>query len=110
LPDLSQTRAMFVHGGPEMAAIWGPILSELQHPDTVALSPPGVPVPDSFGTTGHEYVAWLASELERHREHGSIWSATTGAPARPGRDCVAAWPANPKVSPGLGALKRWTQE
>jgi pimeloyl-ACP methyl ester carboxylesterase len=67
VPDLSRTRAVFVHGNPETAAIWGPLLSELQHPDTVILSPPGfgAPVPDGFGATADEYAAWLASELEQ---------------------------------------------
>jgi pimeloyl-ACP methyl ester carboxylesterase len=58
---------VFVHGNPETAAIWGPLLAELQHPDTVTLSPPGfgAPVPDSFGATADEYAAWVASELEQ---------------------------------------------
>jgi pimeloyl-ACP methyl ester carboxylesterase len=66
LPNLSQTRAVFVHGNPETAAIWGPLLAELQHPDTVTLSPPGfgAPVPDNFGATADEYAAWLETELE----------------------------------------------
>ncbi|GAC1601944.1 MAG: alpha/beta fold hydrolase [Acidimicrobiales bacterium] len=65
--DLSRTRAVFVHGNPETDAIWGPLLAELQHPDTVTLSPPGfgAPVPDGFGATADEYVAWLAAELEQ---------------------------------------------
>jgi pimeloyl-ACP methyl ester carboxylesterase len=64
---MSQSRAVFVHGNPETAAIWGPLLAELQHPDTVTLSPPGfgAPVPDGFGATADEYASWLASELER---------------------------------------------
>jgi pimeloyl-ACP methyl ester carboxylesterase len=67
LPDLSKTRAVFVHGNPETAAIWGPLLAELQHPDAVTLSPPGfgAPAPDSFGATADDYAAWLASELEQ---------------------------------------------
>jgi pimeloyl-ACP methyl ester carboxylesterase len=67
LSDQSQTRAVFVHGNPETAAIWGPLLAELHHPDAVTLSPPGfgAPVPDGFGATADDYVAWLASELEK---------------------------------------------
>ena len=67
MPDLSQTRAVFVHGNPETPAIWGPLLAELQHPDTVTLSPPGfgAPVPARFGATADEYATWLASELEQ---------------------------------------------
>jgi hypothetical protein len=30
LPDMSQARAVFVHGNPETAAIWGPLLAEMQ--------------------------------------------------------------------------------
>jgi pimeloyl-ACP methyl ester carboxylesterase len=58
---------VFVHGNPETAAIWGPLLAELQHPDTVLLSPPGfgAPVHGGFGATADEYAAWLASELEQ---------------------------------------------
>ncbi len=57
---------MFVHGNPETSAIWGPLLAELQHPDTVTLCPPGfgAGVPDGFGATADEYAAWLVSELE----------------------------------------------
>jgi pimeloyl-ACP methyl ester carboxylesterase len=58
---------VFVHGNPETPAIWGPLLGELHHPDVVTLSPPGfgAPVPEGFGSTADEYVAWLASELEK---------------------------------------------
>ena len=67
MPDSPQARAVFVHGNPETAAVWGPLLAELQHPDTVTLSPPGfgAPVPDGFGATADDYAAWLASELEQ---------------------------------------------
>ena len=67
MPELSQTRAVFVHGNPETPAIWRPLLAELQHPDTVTLSPPGfgAPVPAGFGATADEYATWLASELEQ---------------------------------------------
>jgi pimeloyl-ACP methyl ester carboxylesterase len=60
---------VFVHGNPETAAIWGPLFAQLQHPDIVALSPPGFgsPVPDAFGATADDYAGWLASELERQR-------------------------------------------
>lgn len=58
--------AAFVHGNPETAAIWGPLLSELERADVVCLSPPGfgAPTPDGWGATRAEYVAWLAAELE----------------------------------------------
>jgi pimeloyl-ACP methyl ester carboxylesterase len=61
--------AVFVHGNPETAAVWGPLLTELAEmgrPDVVTLSPPGfgAPVPEGFGATSDEYVGWLATELE----------------------------------------------
>jgi pimeloyl-ACP methyl ester carboxylesterase len=67
LPEKRVTTAVFVHGNPETSAIWGPLLTELQHPDVVTLSPPGfgAEVPDAFGATADEYAAWLASELEK---------------------------------------------
>jgi pimeloyl-ACP methyl ester carboxylesterase len=59
--------AVFVHGNPETAAIWGPLLRELGRDDSVTLSPPGfgAPVPDGFGATGDDYRAWLVHELEQ---------------------------------------------
>ena len=58
--------AVFVHGNPETAAVWSPLLAELTRGDVLTLSPPGfgAPVPDGFGATTDEYVAWLAAELE----------------------------------------------
>lgn len=58
--------AAFVHGNPETAAIWGPMLARLERADVVCLSPPGfgAPAPDGWGATRAEYVAWLAGELE----------------------------------------------
>lgn len=67
MSEYTGPRAVFVHGNPETAAIWGPLLAELRHPDAVTLSPPGFgsPVPDGFGATADDYAAWLVSELER---------------------------------------------
>ena len=61
------TRAVLVHGNPETAAIWEPIVAVLAHPDVLTLSPPGfgAPVPEGFGATADEYAAWLVSELEK---------------------------------------------
>jgi pimeloyl-ACP methyl ester carboxylesterase len=55
-----------VHGSPETAAVWRPLLAELGRDDVVTLSPPGfgAPVPAGFGATFDEYVGWLATELE----------------------------------------------
>lgn len=59
---------VFVHGNPETAAIWGPligVLAEWDITDVVTLSPPGfgAPVPDGFSPTPAGYVDWLASAL-----------------------------------------------
>lgn len=61
-----ESRAVFVHGNPETAAIWRPLLAELGDAGATTLSPPGfgAPVPDGFGATSDDYVAWLASALE----------------------------------------------
>jgi pimeloyl-ACP methyl ester carboxylesterase len=57
---------VLVHGNPETAAVWGPLVAELGRDDVVTLSPPGfgAPVPEGFGATADEYLAWLVQELE----------------------------------------------
>jgi len=57
--------AVFVHGNPETAAIWKPMLAHLDI-DTISLSPPGFgsPTPDGWTATRVEYVDWLTGELE----------------------------------------------
>ena len=58
---------VLVHGVPETAAIWEPLLDEFGRDDVVTLSPPGfgAPVPDGFVATSDGYRDWLVSELER---------------------------------------------
>jgi pimeloyl-ACP methyl ester carboxylesterase len=58
---------VLVHGNPETDAIWADLRQHLGREDVVALSPPGfgAPAPPDFGATSDDYVAWLASELER---------------------------------------------
>ena len=58
---------VLVHGNPETDAIWDELRTHLGRDDVVTLSPPGfgAPVPDGFGATSDDYVAWLAAELER---------------------------------------------
>jgi pimeloyl-ACP methyl ester carboxylesterase len=58
---------VLVHGNPETDAVWGPLRVELGRDDVIALSPPGfgAPVPEGFGATSDEYLAWLVDELER---------------------------------------------
>jgi pimeloyl-ACP methyl ester carboxylesterase len=58
---------VFVHGVPETAAIWDPLIAELGRNDVVALSPPGfgAPVPNGFTATSDGYADWLVGELEQ---------------------------------------------
>jgi pimeloyl-ACP methyl ester carboxylesterase len=57
---------VFVHGNPESAAIWRPLVAALGRDDVVLLSPPGfgAPLPEGFGATYLEYRDWLEAELE----------------------------------------------
>ncbi len=56
-----------VHGVPETAAIWGPLVEALDRDDVVTLSPPGFgsPVPNGFEATSDGYRDWLVGELEQ---------------------------------------------
>lgn len=58
---------VLVHGNPETAAIWDELRKELGRDDVIALSPPGfgAPVPEGFGATSDDYLAWLIAEVER---------------------------------------------
>ena len=57
----------FIHGNPETAAIWEPLLSAMGRADTITLSPPGfgAPILDEFDATSDSYVHWLVGELEK---------------------------------------------
>lgn len=93
------TPTVFVHGNPETAAIWGPLLAALPPGrEYVTLSPPGfgAPVPDGFGATWPEYRDWLVGELEGFGEPvhlvGHDWGGAhvlIAAMARP--DLVRSW-------------------
>jgi pimeloyl-ACP methyl ester carboxylesterase len=54
-----------VHGNPETAAIWEPLIDALGRDDVVALSPPGfgAPLPNGFSATYLAYRDWLEDEL-----------------------------------------------
>jgi pimeloyl-ACP methyl ester carboxylesterase len=58
---------VFVHGNPETAAIWGPLVEALGRDDVVLLSPPGfgAPLPADFPATMLAYRDWLEAELAR---------------------------------------------
>jgi len=58
---------VLVHGNPETAALWGPLVDALGRDDVVRLSPPGFgsPLPDDFAATYLAYRDWLEDELER---------------------------------------------
>lgn len=58
--------AVLVHGNPETAAVWDPLVAELARTDVITPTLPGFgrPAPDGFGATKEEYVDWLAGELE----------------------------------------------
>ncbi|MEM9893561.1 MAG: alpha/beta hydrolase [Actinomycetota bacterium] len=57
--------AVLVHGNPETAAIWGPLIDALDRTDVITLSPPGfgAPTPEGWGATRAEYADWLVLEL-----------------------------------------------
>lgn len=59
--------AVFVHGNPESAAVWSPLLAELRRSDVITLSPPGfgAPCPEGFDATADAYLGWLTGELEQ---------------------------------------------
>jgi len=56
---------VLVHGNPETDAIWDEMRKHLVRKDVVTLSPPGfgAPLPEDFGATSDDYVAWLKAEL-----------------------------------------------
>jgi pimeloyl-ACP methyl ester carboxylesterase len=58
--------AVFVHGVPETAAVWDPLLERLRRDDAVALSLPGfgTELPAGFEPTKEGDVDWLVGELE----------------------------------------------
>jgi pimeloyl-ACP methyl ester carboxylesterase len=64
------TTAVFVHGSPETAAIWPPLLRELKLSRFFLLSPPGfgAPVPSGFEPSMINYRDWLIGELEKFHE------------------------------------------
>jgi pimeloyl-ACP methyl ester carboxylesterase len=64
---MSRTPLVLVHGNPESAVVWGPLIGELGRADAVTLSPPGfgVPAPRGFDPSPTAYRDWLAAQLEQ---------------------------------------------
>lgn len=57
---------VFVHGVPDTGRVWDRVRQRLPQADMVALALPGFgcPVPQGFGATKEEYVAWIIDRLE----------------------------------------------
>lgn len=95
---------VFVHGNPETAAIWQPLVAELNRrgvDDIVTLTPPGFGAasPDGWEATQASYLAWLVGELRSIGGPidlvGHDWGAghTYGIVAHH-RDLVSSWAAD----------------
>jgi len=63
------TPLVLIHGNPETAVIWGPLIAALDRAGAVALSPPGfgVPAPRGFDSSMTAYRDWLVFQLELFR-------------------------------------------
>ncbi|GLV77093.1 alpha/beta fold hydrolase [Streptomyces hygroscopicus] len=68
---MSAVPKVFVHGNPETAAVWDPLLAELERAgvprtELICLSPPGfgAPLPAGFDATVGAYRDWLIGALE----------------------------------------------
>lgn len=71
---------IFVHGVPETARIWDPLIAELDLAEAVALKLPGFgsDLPDGFAPNKENYGAWLLDEiapLEEVHLVGHDWGA-----------------------------------
>lgn len=65
----SSATVVFVHGNPETADIWSPLIVELRQrgiDNVITLSPPGfgAPIPSGWNATVIEYRDWLIEQLE----------------------------------------------
>jgi len=66
---------VLLHGNPETPVIWQPLLALLDRTDVVTPQLPGFgcPLPDGFGATKEEYVAWFLGLVEELvAEHGPV--------------------------------------
>ena len=57
--------AVFVHGVPDTAGLWDPVIAALDRVDVVAVRLPGfaAPTPADWDATKESYAGWLESEL-----------------------------------------------
>lgn len=65
---------VLLHGVPETPALWDALRAHLGRTDVRAPAMPGFgcPLPDGFGATKEEYVAWLVGELETYQQSGPV--------------------------------------
>jgi len=58
--------AVFVHGVPDTAGMWDPLLSELSRDDVITLRLPGfgAPLPEGFAATKEAYVDWIVAQVD----------------------------------------------
>ncbi|WP_224391478.1 alpha/beta fold hydrolase [Pseudonocardia sp. ICBG1293] len=89
---------VLVHGNPETAEVWNPLLAQLGRTDVLTLSPPGFgqPAPSGFAATVDGYQQWLIAMLERFREPVDLVGHSLGgmhvaqvAMSRP--DLIRSW-------------------
>lgn len=77
-----------VHGNPETADVWDPLVDALGCLEVVRLSPPGfgMPAPSSWQATPTAYRDWLTRTLEALRRPvhlvGHDWAARTSSTSR----------------------------
>jgi len=57
--------AVFVHGVPDTAAMWAPLIAILGRDDVITMGLPGfaAPTPHDWSATKERYASWLESEL-----------------------------------------------
>jgi pimeloyl-ACP methyl ester carboxylesterase len=71
----------FVHGNPDRAAVWEPLIRHLGRDDSITLELPGfgAPIPDGFAATRWDYKDWLVAELEALSEPPDLVAHDFGA-------------------------------
>lgn len=57
--------AVFVHGVPDTARVWDPLIAATGRADAIAVALPGfaTPTPNEWNATKESYAAWLEAEL-----------------------------------------------